>query len=86
MLKILEVQQGVHPKLEGVKLEHALQELQSAETAFLEKFPSTRQYHRRSWAEREVEDKQTAPWGYVWYAADERGVLRVHSAHYDSSG
>jgi hypothetical protein len=85
-MTIIEIRQGWSNDLTGTPKDEALAALVKAEADFLEKYPHAAQYHRPGWSERTVDDWKTAPWGYVWYQVDEAGLLKMHSAQYDSSG
>jgi hypothetical protein len=85
-MTILEVQQGHYANLDGVTAVVALATFARNDAEFVAKFPIIAHHHRPCWREREVHDSETAPWGCVWYVVDEDGLLRTHSAQYDSSG
>jgi hypothetical protein len=85
-MKILQLPQGYYGDLTGMPELEAIAEFVIQDLTFLERNPQCAKYHRKSWQEIEVRDTETAPWGYVWWTIDEDGKLRLHSAHYDSSG
>ncbi len=85
-MTIIEVPQGYWLDLTGTPRDVALASFAKHDAAFLAEHPSAAKYHRPSWREFEVGANDTAPWGYEWYAIDEAGLLKMHSAQYDSSG
>jgi hypothetical protein len=85
-MTIIEIPQGYYNDLTGVPKDEALDAFAQHDAEFLEKWPSARPYHRPSWREFEAPDDERAPWGYEWYVIDEAGLLKMHSAQYDSSG
>jgi hypothetical protein len=85
-MTILEIEQGHYGDLTGMTRDEAVVMFAGDAEAFLEKHPSARRYHRTCWVELKVADTRTAPWGYVWYVIDADGLLKMHSAQYDSSG
>lgn len=85
-MTILELPQGYYADLTGMSWDDAMQMFQRDDAAFVAKYPSTNGYHRPCWREFDVEATATAPFGHEWYLEDEHGLLKLHSAHYDSSG
>jgi hypothetical protein len=83
---VLELPQGYYADLTGMTWDDAMQMFKRDDEQFLRAYPHTRCFHRARCRELEVDETRTAPWGHEWYVADEAGKLRMHSAHYDSSG
>lgn len=83
-MTILELAQGHFSDLTGMTWADAVQMFRQQDEAFRAKYPATA-YHYQPWHEREVQNGATAPWGFEWYI-EQDGLLRLHSANYDSSG
>jgi hypothetical protein len=83
-MTILELPQGYYTDLTGIKRHQALAIFAIDQKNFEHKYPHLAPVSP-CWHEYEVEDTKTAPWGYEWYTIDAAGVLKRHSAHYDSS-
>lgn len=84
-MRVIELPQGYYGDLDGMPETEALGLFVSSDLAFLDTHPQCKPYHRPSWRELDVEDSQSAPWGYVWYTTNAAGVLQFHSATFDSS-
>ena len=83
---IIELPQGYYGDLTGTPKDEALAAFKAADDAFLAEHPDCAKWHRPCWREFEARENQTAPWGHEWYVVDEAGLLKMHSAQYDSSG
>jgi hypothetical protein len=81
---IIQVPQGHGSDIEGCSLNMTRMMLTARDAEFLQQFQQCAPYHRPSWVEFETDDLKRAPWGHVWYVVKD-GVLRFHSADYDSS-
>ena len=84
-MTIIEITQGYYGDLTGTPKTEALAMFIQHDNEFLERNPQCKPYHRPAWREFEAPDNKKAPWGHEWYVVED-GVLRMHSAHYDSSG
>ena len=84
-MKILEISQG-RLDATGLTLAAAVDGLRFYDDEFLRDHPESRKYFFRHWRVLEATDGERAPWGREWWAEEERGRLRMHSARYDSSG
>lgn len=84
-MTVIELPQGYYRDLTGTRRDVALAQFAKDDASFLATHPQCKPFHRPRCVERDVRDDATAPWGYEWYVADARGVLFMHSAHYDSS-
>ena len=84
-MTILEVAQGHAADLTGMAWDDAVRMFREQDEAFRAKYPAN-SYPYQPWHERQVIDGASAPWGYEWYCEDADGLLKLHSAHYDSSG
>lgn len=83
---IIEIAQGHYRDLTGIPRASALKTFAEQDAAFLQEHPGCVTYHRPCWSEIDVPDTATARWGTEWYTVDEAGLLKRHSAQYDSSG
>ena len=84
-MTIIELSQGYYSSLTGTPKDEALSMFAADDKTFLDEHPSCKAWHRPCWLEREVKDDAKAPWGHEWYTIEE-GLLKFHSADYDSSG
>ncbi len=85
-MRIIELHQGYYSDLSGVPHATALLMFTAGDADFLARNPKCALYHRPSWREFEARETETAPWGHEWWVVDTDGLLRLHSAYYDSSG
>lgn len=83
-MKILETTQG-RIDATGLTLAAAVDGLRFWDDEFLRDHPECRRWFAPGWRVVEAQDGERAPWGRVLWVEDERGVLRMHSAQYDSS-
>ena len=84
-MTIIQIPQGYWNSLDGVPKEQALGAFVKHDAEFLLRHPQCAPYHRPSWVEMDVPDHRTAPWGHEWYQVMGDGLLKMHSADYDSS-
>lgn len=85
-MTIIELSQGRYRDLSGTPKLAALAMFIQHDIEFVAANPSCAKYHQPAWRELVVADTEKAPWGYEWYIVDEAGLLKMHSAQYDSSG
>lgn len=83
---ILEIQQGRYTDLAGLAKADAVTQFAAHDAAYCAAHPESAKYYQPPWRELDVPDTATARWGTEWYAVDAAGLLKRHSAHYDSSG
>lgn len=93
-MRILERPQGYEP-LTGLSWDEAVRLCVQSDADFVARNPSCAPYHRPTFRIVEILRTSTtesfpvspaAPWGYEWYQEDSSGLLKIHSAYYDSSG
>lgn len=84
-MTVIELPQGYYRELTGMPVGEAMAMFKKFDDDFLRDHPSCAPFHRPSWREYAVPTHHTAPWGHEWYVVDEHGLLRMHSAQYDSS-